>query len=143
MTQGRDVVPRQPNLPVRLEVEKRWRTVRRAGGWHVPAQITVVPGPGTVVLNMLEARPPADGVIHVEVEGHRGSGLVLVIIPDGWGVELIDMRPSPRGDVTVDERAVAAPGLPTVVVSGVQRRVSVKVRGRRWWDAWVNTKDAN
>jgi len=48
-----------------------------------------------------------------------------------------------RGDLIVDEQAVARAGMPTVVLTGVQRHVSVKVRGRRWWDAWFNARDAN
>lgn len=143
MTDGRDVIPRPSSLPMRLEVDRRWRTVRRAGEWEVPAHIKVVPGPGAVVLNLLDAKVPAGGDIRVEVEGYKGRGMVLVIIPDGWGVELIDMVPSSRGDVTVDEHAVAAQGKPTITLSGVQARTTVKVRGRRWWDAWVNMKDAN
>jgi hypothetical protein len=143
MTNGRDVVPRHPGLPVKLEVDSRWRPVRRAGAWEVPAHLKVVPGPGIVVLNMLQATAPRGGVIRVEVEGHGGSGTVLVIIPDGWGVDVVDMQHGAKGELSVDEQAETSPGMPTVILTGVRRHVSVKVRGRRWWDAWFNARDAH
>lgn len=128
---------------MRLEVESRWRTIRRAGDWEVPAHLKVSPGPGAVVLNMLQARVPADRLVRVEVEGHSGAGTVLLIVPDGWGVDVVGIERGGRGDLIVDEQAVARAGMPTVVLTGVQRHVSVKVRGRRWWDAWFNARDAN
>lgn len=128
---------------MRLEVESRWRTIRRAGDWEVPAHVKVSPGPGAVVLNLLNARVPSERLIRVEVEGNGGAGTVLVIIPDGWGVDVVGIERGGRGDLIVDEHAVAHAGMPTVVLTGVQRHVSVKVRGRRWWDAWFNTRDAN
>lgn len=109
----------------------------------MPAHLKVSPGPGAVVLNMLEAKAPPDRLIRVEVEGHSGSGIVLVIIPDGWGVDVVDIERGGKGDLTIDEHAIAHPGMPTVILTGVQRHVSVKVRGRRWWDTWFNTKESN
>ena len=107
-----------------LRLDGGMSSEKRDGVWTVPPFIRISPGLGSVKLNCLQATPAAR-VIEVEVIG--GAGSVLLILPDGWGVDT-DRLTTTMGTKTVKSQRDPAPGAPLWVFYGVVGLGSFKVR---------------
>ncbi|MFJ2746262.1 DUF1707 domain-containing protein [Streptomyces sp. NPDC087440] len=96
----------------------------RAGAWKVPTRIVVEGGMGGVKLDFTRT-----GVRHrvIDVEVNAGAGGVVVIVPEGWGVDLDSVHGGMGGawNKTKGERL---PGTPLVRVTGSGGMGGVYVR---------------
>ncbi|MCD2190582.1 DUF1707 SHOCT-like domain-containing protein [Actinomycetospora soli] len=103
---------------------------KRVGVWEVPAHIVAVPSGSDVKLDFREAICPHERV-HIEVHGSMGS--LVLIVPDDWSVDT-DGVSSGWGSVKNRHRAPAAPGRPTIVVTGKAGMGTVKTRGAYFYE---------
>lgn len=113
-----------------LELGGGWSSEKRDGVWQVPRRITVRSGASDVKLDFRAATCPHRR-IDIEVEGGM-NGLVLVL-PDDWSVDT-DALDGRWGSVKNRHRAPAAPGRPTIVVTGKTGMGSVKTRGPYFYE---------
>ncbi len=121
-TQGPPPVGYSREDPLRLE--GGLSSEKRDGSWVIPPFVRLGSGMGSVKLNCLLARPAA-GVIEVEVV--PGAGSVLIILPDGWGVDA-DRLTKSMGSKTIKVPRDPAPGKPLLVFYGGVGLGSFKVR---------------
>lgn len=113
-----------------LVLRAGWEDERRRGRWEVPPFIRVESTGATVELSFLEVESAPD-VIHVDVAGAMGT--CLIVVPDGWGVDLDDLRGSWGTRRSVVDR-VPHPGLPLVHVSGSLGMSTLTARYANWFD---------
>lgn len=97
---------------------------KRNGAWVVPPFLRISSGVGSVKLNCLRATPAAQ-VIDVEVIA--GAGSVVIIVPEGWGVD-DDRLTKSMGSKSIKVPRMPAPGQPLLVLRGSVGMGSVKVR---------------
>lgn len=100
---------------------------RRVGAWQVPPYLRAVAGLGSVRLNFVGA-VPLEPVIELELTA--GMGSVLLIVPDGWGVDLTRVRRG-LGSVRSELPERPAPGGPLLIVRGATLLGEVRVRRPR------------
>ncbi|NLT30701.1 MAG: DUF1707 domain-containing protein, partial [Propionibacterium sp.] len=121
LPEGRDLfrapmVPEAPGYspddPLRLA--GGWGREVREGPWVMPPWIVIESGMGQVRLDCRQATP-AEPVITIQVLS--GMGEVLVILPQGWGVNL-DRVQGQWGTKTSKVAAVPEPGMPLVRFEG-------------------------
>ena len=128
-TRATAVVPAAaPAAPLTLSANMT--TEKRVGVWEVPPQIVAVPSASDVKLDFREAICPHERV-HIEVHGSMGS--LVLIVPDDWSVDT-DGVSSGWGSVKNRHRAPAAPGRPTIVVTGKAGMGTVKTRGPYFYE---------
>ncbi len=128
---------RTPATREAVVLRAAYRGIVRAGRWTVPEWIIAEPTWSAVVLNMLEAVPPPNGRVTIELRGAWGS--FVLIVPEGWGVEHEQMRTGQGWSwVTFDAPTVAAAGKPQIRLIGDSREGRVAVRGPRWWDEFLH-----
>lgn len=113
-----------------------WEDVVRAGAWLVPPFLEVHPVASNVRLDFVDARMAAD---QVDVNLRGGAGDTVLVVPDGWGVDVSHVK---RGMGTVRssvaERPAAASGL--LVVRGATKLGGLKVRHPNWWDNFLRDR---
>ena len=97
---------------------------KRQGVWTVPPFMRFNQGMGGVKLNCLEATPAA-AVIEIEVI--PGAGSIVLVLPDGWGVDT-DRLAKAWGSKSVKVPREPAPGKPLLVFYGSLGMGSFKVR---------------
>ncbi len=97
---------------------------KRQGVWTVPPFILINQGVGSVKLNCLEAIPAAQ-MIEIEVIG--GAGSIVLVLPDGWGVDT-DRLAKAWGSRSVKVPREPAPGMPLLVFYGSLGMGSFEVR---------------
>ncbi len=105
-------------------------TEKRQGDWIVPPFIRIVQGVGSVKVNCLQATPAAS-LIELEVIG--GAGSVILVLPDGWGVEA-DRLSKGWGSKTVKVPRQPAAGKPLLVFYGGLGMGTFKVRPANSWE---------
>lgn len=116
--------------PDPLVLTARWDDVFRGGPWLVPPFLELNPVAGNVKLDFSDARVSTP-VIDVHVVG--GAGDAILIVPDGWGVELGRIK---KGMGSVKSTVAGRPTgtLPLLVVHGKTRLGSIRARHPNWWD---------
>ncbi|MFC5065575.1 DUF1707 SHOCT-like domain-containing protein [Actinomycetospora atypica] len=123
-----EVVPASEVPPLTLNASMA--TEKRVGVWEVPPRIVAVTSMSDVKLDFREAVCPHDRV-HIEVHGSMGS--LVLIVPDDWSVDT-DGVSSSWGSVKNRHSAPAAPGRPTIVVTGKAGMGTVKTRGPYFYE---------
>lgn len=123
------VMPAAPGAPP-LTLSASTSTEKRVGVWEVPAHIVAVPSAADVKLDFREAICPHERV-HIEVHGSMGS--LVLIVTDDWSVDT-DGVSSGWGSVKNRHSAAAAPGRPTIVVTGKAGMGTVKTRGAYFYE---------
>lgn len=113
-----------------LVLRAGWEDERRRGRWEVPPFIRVESTGATVELSFLEVET-APEIISVDVAGAMGT--CLIVVPDGWGVDIDDVRGS-WGTRKSHVDQVPQPGLPLVRVSGSLGMSTLTVRYANWFD---------
>ena len=101
-----------PDDPLRLD--GGMSSEKRTGVWTVPPYVRISQGMGTVKLNCLQAIPAAP---LIEIEMIAGAGTTVLILPDGWGID-VDRLDKSWGSKTVKVPREPAPGMPLLVVHG-------------------------
>lgn len=113
-----------------LLVRAGWEDDRRRGRWRVPAFIRVESTGATVELNFLEVEE-APETIQIDLAGMMGT--CLVVIPDGWGVDISAVYGSwGTRRSAVDQ--VPRPGLPLITLRGSLGMSTLNVRYANWFD---------
>jgi hypothetical protein len=112
-------VPLEPAAPVLegdgvLRLSAGGGTRAKTGAWVVPEHIVANAGMADVRLDFTEA-VCRHRVVHVEARAWAGN--VVLIVPEGWAVNL-DAVTASLGSVKDKVRAAAVPGAPTLVVHG-------------------------
>lgn len=103
---------------------------KRTGPWEVPPFLRVQALAETVRLDCLEATAPSE-VIDLEVL--PGAATVLVIVPEGWGVQC-DRLGKTWGTITSKVPSQAAWGNPLIIARGSVGLGTFKARGANWFD---------
>jgi Domain of unknown function (DUF1707) len=107
-----------------LRLEGGASSEKRRGVWTVPPFLVINQQLGAVKLNFLEAVPDAQ-LIDIRVVG--GAGSILLVVPDGWGVDA-DRVSKGLGSKSVKVSREPAPGKPLLVLYGSVGVGSLKVR---------------
>jgi hypothetical protein len=102
----------------------------RSGVWTIPPYLKIHAGTGNVRLNCLKATPAAP-VIQVELSG--GLGSVLLVLPDGWAVN-VDRVDKGMGSLMLKVPNVPAEGCPLFVVRGSLAVGDFRARPASRWD---------
>jgi hypothetical protein len=97
---------------------------KRQGVWTVPPFMRLNQGVGGVKLNCLEATPAAP---LIEIEVIPGAGTIVLVLPDGWGVDT-DRLSKAWGSRSVKVPRDPAPGKPLLVFYGSLGMGSFRVR---------------
>ncbi len=113
-----------------LVLRAAWEDERRRGRWEVPPFIRVESSGATVELNFLEVEDVPE-VVHVDVAGAMGA--CLIVVPEGWGVDVDEVRGS-WGTKKSHVDQIPRPGLPLVRVGGSLGMSSLTVRHANWFD---------
>lgn len=116
-----------------LSLTARWDDVVRAGAWEVPPFLELHPVAATVKLNFVDARVHGE-VIDVVV--HGGAGDAVLIVPDGWGVDISRVEKKGVGSVKSTVASRPTGRLPLLVVRGRASLGDVKARHPNRFDAW-------
>lgn len=110
----------------------RWDDVVRSGPWEVPPFLEAHAVAGNVKLNFVDARV---GVDRIDLVIDGGAGDVILIVSEGWGVDLTRVQRGMGGvKSNVDNRS--ARGYPTLMVRGQARLGTIKARYPSRFDAW-------
>jgi len=125
---ARDAVGWEVGRP--LVLRAGWEDERRRGRWEVPPFIRVESTGATVEVNLLEVET-APEAIHIDVAGAIGA--CLIVVPDGWGVDVDGVRGAWGSKKTVVDQ-LPRPGLPLITVSGSLGMSSLTVRYANWFD---------
>ncbi|MFV0452182.1 MAG: DUF1707 domain-containing protein [Propioniciclava sp.] len=115
-----------------LVLTARWDDVVRAGPWAVPPFLEIHSGAGNVKLNFIDARVSVDR-IDLVIDG--GAGDVILIVDEGWGVDLSRLDPG-MGGLKTSVAPTAGEGRPTIMVRGRSRLGTVKARHPNRFDQW-------
>lgn len=115
----------------------RWDDVVRAGPWEVPPFLEISPVAGSVKLNFVDARALHE-VIDVQLIG--GAGDAVLILPEGWGVDVSRVEKGNLGSVSNRVAARPTGRAPLVVVRGRVALGSLKIRHMNRLDAWLRER---
>lgn len=102
----------------------------RRGVWTVPAYLRLTAGIATLKVDFQHAWCPHP-VVDVAVMG--GLGSVVLVVPEGWGVNT-DRLGKSVGSVSNQVSGVPTPGMPLLVLHGSSGAGSVRVRHPGWND---------
>jgi hypothetical protein len=111
-----------PEDPLRLDGGVS--SEKRDGVWVMPPFLRISSGVGSVKLNCLRATAAAQVV---DVEVIAGAGSVVIILPEGWGVD-DDRLGKSMGSKSIKVPRAPAPGKPLLVLRGSVGMGSLKVR---------------
>lgn len=104
----------------------------RVGAWQLPPFIEVQLQMGTTRLNCFDAVPLAS-VIDIVLVGASMMGALIVVVPEGWGVDTAELVVSGQAIVTSGVRTRPERGKPRLVLRG-RTSGNVTVRTPTWWD---------
>ncbi len=107
-----------------LRLDAGMSSEKRHGAWTVPPFVRINPGMGSVKLNCLDATAAA---ALIEVEVMPGAGSILIVLPDGWGVD-VDRLSNSWGTKAVKVAREPAPGKPLLLFYGSLGLGSFKIR---------------
>lgn len=113
-----------------LVLRAGWEDEKRRGRWEVPPFIRVESTGATVELNFLEVETTPE-VVHIDVAGAMGT--CLIVVPDGWGVDIDDVRASWGSKKSVVDH-VPRPGHPHIKVRGSLGMSTLSARYANWFD---------
>lgn len=129
-----DLVPVAPAGAAELTIRAKHSAQKREGAWTVPERVTALPEHSSLRLDFTDAvvRWPE---IHVEARPKHSS--ILMIVPEGWSVDLdqIDMV----GSSASNKAGTAKAGGVRLRITGEARYSSITVRHprkRHWWWPW-------
>lgn len=114
-----------------LIIRTDWKGYEELGAWDLPPFIEIIGVSfGSVVLNCMFARPLAD-VIDVVITGNAS---VLIVVPEGWGVDLQQLNLHGSGG-TINSRVPTRPvgAHPRLILRG-STSYSVRIREPNTWD---------
>jgi len=129
-----DLVPVAHGSPKELTLRAKHSSQKREGAWRVPERMTAIAEHSSVRLDF------TDAVVHwaeVHVDAHAKHSSVVMIIPEGWSVDLdeVDMLHSSAKNKAGPPR----PGGVHLHVTGEARHGNIVVRHPRkkhWWWPW-------
>lgn len=125
--------PRVPdNRPLTLQTKSG--SLNKAGYWSVPSTIVIECTSGSVKLDFTQAVCPHRDVT---IQATVASGSVVMIVPDGWAVDLDDVSTT-SGSLSNRVLRPPQPGTPVLHVKGQVRSGSIVARypRRSFWD-WL------
>ncbi|MFV2175763.1 DUF1707 domain-containing protein [Actinomadura sp. LOL_016] len=123
-----DLPPVTPSAP--LTIKGGMNGVTRNGRWEVPARITVHGGLGGAKLDFTRTRCRLP---EIEIEAHGQLSGVVLVLPDGWSVDVTGLDPGTGGltDKTTPDRLA---GMPLVRLTGTGGPGGVVVRHPNRWE---------
>ena len=113
-----------------LVIKAGWESEVRRARWSVPPYIRCEPSMSNIELNFLEVETDLE-VIEVEIVA--GMGAVVIVIPDGWAVN-VDQLSKTWGSVKSVVYAVPTGRRPLVRVGGSIGMGSFKARFANYFD---------
>lgn len=113
-----------------LVIKAGWESEVRRARWSVPPYIRCEPSMSNIELNFLEVETDLE-VIEVEIVA--GMGAVVIVIPDGWAVN-VDQLSKTWGSVKSVVDAVPTGRRPLVRVGGSIGMGSFKARFANYFD---------
>jgi hypothetical protein len=113
-----------------LVINAGFTGAKRTGPWQIPPFVRVQALADTVRLDCLQATAQSE-VIDLEVL--PGAGTVLVVLPEGWGMQL-DRLGKGWGTISTKVPGHAAWGNPLIVARGSIGMGTFKARGANWFD---------
>lgn len=120
-----------------LVLTARWDDVLRAGPWEVPPFLEVNPVASNVKLDFVDARTQVE-VIDVNCLG--GAGDLVLVLPDGWGVDVSRIDKGLGSIKTNSVPSKPRADCPLIIVRGKTSLGDIKVRTPSWWDARQRAK---
>lgn len=109
-----------------LEINATLGDRKRRGPWVIPRYVSVSAVAATVKLDCLQATT-AEPVVELQVTG--GLGTVVLVVPDGWGVNVDRLS---VGEVKTSVPPIASWGMPQFIVSGGMGLGTFKARLANW-----------
>lgn len=113
-----------------LVVNAGFTGAKKVGPWRIPPFVKVQALADTVRLDCLQATAQSE-VIDLEVL--PGAGTVIVVVPEGWGLQL-DRLAKSWGSISTKVPSQAAWGNPLIVARGSVGLGTFKARGANWMD---------
>ncbi|GAA4904321.1 uncharacterized protein DUF1707 [Actinomycetospora succinea] len=113
-----------------LVITAGWSSEKRTGAWRVPSRIVAEAAMSDVKLDFREV---TTSLPRVDLEIKGGMGSVVLVLPEGWAVDADELR-SAWGTVKNRHHAQAAPGRPTIVVTGSIGMGTFKTRGPYFYE---------
>lgn len=113
-----------------LIVNAGFSGAKKTGPWEIPPFLQVHAVADTVRLDCLQATARSQ-IIDLEVLA--GLGTVVVVVPEGWGVQL-DRLAKSWGTIKSQVASQASWGNPLIVVRGSVGMGTFKARGANWFD---------
>ncbi|MEJ2884816.1 DUF1707 SHOCT-like domain-containing protein [Actinomycetospora aeridis] len=126
--QQRHLASRSDEKP--LVITAGWSSEKRTGAWRVPARIVAEAAMSDVKLDFREV---STSLPRIDLEIKGGMGSVVLVLPEGWSVDTDDLR-SAWGTVKNRHQAQAAPGRPTIHVTGSTGMGTFKTRGALFYE---------
>ncbi|GGV22863.1 hypothetical protein GCM10010182_51440 [Actinomadura cremea] len=123
-----DLPPVTPSAP--LTIKGGMNGVTRNGHWEVPSRIIVHGGLGGAKLDFTRTRCRLP---EIEIEAHGQLSGVVLVLPDGWSVDVTGLDPGTGGltDKTTPDRLA---GMPLVRLTGTGGPGGVVVRHPNRWE---------
>lgn len=118
----------------RLTMSAGWSAEKRSGRWDIPPYLRLQAGLSAVKMDCRQATPSSD-VIDVEVG--VGASNIVVVLPEGWGVNT-DRLGKGIGNIKVKVPRAASAGSPTLVLHGQLGVGSLIVRHANWVERRMN-----
>ena len=115
-----------------LELDAARTSQSRVGVWTVPRRIEARASWGADV--KLDFRAALCAHPRVDIAFTTRSGALVLVVPTDWSVDTDAVRVEGWGKVTNRHRAPAAPGRPTLVVTGTIGDGTVKTRGPYFYE---------
>lgn len=113
-----------------LLITAGWSSEKRTGAWRVPARIVAEAAMSDIKLDFREV---TTSLAHIDLELKGGMGSVVLVLPDDWSVDTDELR-SAWGTVKNRHQAQAAPGRPTITVTGSIGMGTFKTRGAHFYE---------
>ena len=112
--------------PDTLVLKTKAPNLKQSGQWTVPQRITAESTTGFITIDFTRA---SCAHREVAVEATTRSGWIRLLLPDGWAARI---SPSSTNTSHISNKApeTAAPGAPTVIVTGHPLSGYIKIRQR-------------
>lgn len=112
--------------PDTLVLKTRTPNLKRSGQWTVPRRITAESTTGFITIDFIRASCAHREVV---VEATTRTGWIRLLLPEGWAAWI---SPSSTNTSHISNKApeMAAPGSPTVIVTGHPLSGYIKIRQR-------------
>ena len=118
-----DALPEPETLVLKTTVPN----IKQSGQWVVPQRITAETTTGFITIDFTQASCAHREVV---VEAATRSGWIRLLLPDGWAARI---GPSSTNTSHISNKApeTAAPGAPTVIVTGHPLSGYIRIKQRR------------